>query len=64
MAVTVYTIPELMPILRLKKRAIRNLITSGELAGRLVGRQFLVSDEALKRYLKAPEHVPCGNCRQ
>jgi hypothetical protein len=37
MSITVYTIPELIPILRLKKRAIRKLIAEGELPARPVG---------------------------
>lgn len=55
-----FTIPELVPILRLKKRAIRKLVSNGDLSGRLVGRQILVSEEALKRFLKAPDVKQCG----
>jgi excisionase family DNA binding protein len=50
-----YTIPELVPILRIKKRAIRKLVSTGKLAGRLVGRQILVTEEALRHYLKTPD---------
>jgi excisionase family DNA binding protein len=57
-----YTIPELVPILRIKKRAIRKLVSNGNLSGRLVGRQILVTEEALKRFLKAPDTKLCGNC--
>ncbi len=55
MSITVYTIEELMPILHLKKRAVRNLITRGYLRGRLVGRQWLVTEDAVKLDLKSPE---------
>jgi excisionase family DNA binding protein len=66
MAVTVYTIPELIPVLRMKKRAIRKLIAEGELPARLVGRQWLVREEDLKMFLdpflETPDSPPCGNC--
>ncbi len=51
--VTVYTIPELMPILRMKKRAIRKLLIAGVLRGRFVGRQWLVTEESLRGFLDA-----------
>jgi hypothetical protein len=63
MAVTIYTIPELIPILRMNKRAIRKLIRSRSLLGRLVGRQILVTEEALRMFLKAPDMTSCENCR-
>ncbi len=47
-----YTINELAPILRLKPRAIRRLINSGQLQARLVGRQFLVSEALLREFLE------------
>lgn len=66
MAITIYTIPELIPILRLKKRAIRKLIAEGELPARLVGRQWLVREEDSKMFLdpflETPDSTPCCNC--
>jgi excisionase family DNA binding protein len=65
MSMTVYTIPELIPILRLKKRAIRKLIAEGELPARLIGRQWLVREEDLKMFLdpflETPEPTPSRN---
>ena len=43
-----FTVPELVPILHLKQRAIRKLIADGQLRGRLVGRQYLTTEAALK----------------
>ncbi len=52
---TVYTIPDLVPILKMKTRAIRRLLTDGDLQGRLVGRQWLVTEGSVKRFLETPE---------
>ncbi len=54
---TLYTIPELIPFLRLKPRAIRKLIASVALLGRLVGRQWLVTEEDLRAFLECEESV-------
>jgi excisionase family DNA binding protein len=57
-----YTIEELQPILRLKKRAIRKIIAEGELPARMIGRQWLVREEDLKMaldpYLDASVLIP------
>ncbi len=63
MSIAVYTIPELMPLLRLKKRAIRKLISTGKLSGRLVGKQWLVTEQALNAFLNSPDGTlskPCA----
>ncbi len=64
---TVYTIEELVPILRMKKRAIRRLISEGELPARFVGRRWLVREEELKLFLdpfvEEPKMISCGNCQ-
>jgi excisionase family DNA binding protein len=65
MNITVYTISELIPILRLKKRAIRKLIAECELPARLIGRQWLVREEDLKMFLdpfvETLESTACRN---
>jgi len=53
-----YTIPELVPILKLKKRAIRQLLAKGYLRGQIVGRQWLVAEESVKKFLRSPETIP------
>jgi hypothetical protein len=58
MSVTAYTIPDLIPILRMKSRAIRQLLTDGKLQGRIVGRQWLVPEESIKRFLETPQRPP------
>ena len=50
-----FTVPELVPILHLKQRAIRQLIADGQLRGRLVGRQYLITEAALKAFLEENE---------
>ncbi len=61
MSVTVYTIPELTGILHMKPRAIRKLLNGGELVGRYVGRQWLVSEEQLQAFLACEELIDEGN---
>jgi excisionase family DNA binding protein len=56
--INAYTIPDLIPILRMKRRAIRQLLTNGRLQGRIVGRQWLVPEEAIRRFLETPEKPP------
>ena len=64
MPIRLYTIGDLIPVLRMQKRPIRKLITSGVLPGKRVGRQFLVSEEALCRYLNIPEITDYGTYRK
>ena len=47
-----YTVPGLESVLRIKKRAIRKLLADGELQGRFVGRQWIVSEDSLKAFLE------------
>jgi excisionase family DNA binding protein len=54
-SITVYSIEDLMPILRMTQRAIRKLIHNGDLLGRKVGRNYLVTESALTDYLETPE---------
>lgn len=54
MTMTVYRIPDLVPILKMKPRAIRKLFTEGQVRGRLVGRQVLTTEDSLKRFLGEP----------
>lgn len=56
--VITYTVDELVPILRMKPRAIRRLIATDQLFGRMVGRQFLVTQTSLKGYLGEGEPAP------
>ena len=53
-----YTVDELVPVLKMKKRAVRQLLTDGKIPGRLVGRQWLVTDEAVRVFLRSPETIP------
>lgn len=46
-----YTVPELVPILKLKERAIRNLLASGKLPARRINRQWIVSEHSLRAFL-------------
>jgi hypothetical protein len=43
----VYTIPELVPIFSMQKRAIRQLFAGGKLCGRRGGKNYLVAEQAL-----------------
>jgi hypothetical protein len=53
-----YTVNDLVPILHMKPRAIRRLIATDQLFGRMVGRQFLVTQTSLKEFLGEGEPAP------
>ncbi len=61
MSMKLYTLPELEPVLRLKKRVIRKLIRNGDLWARMVGRQYLVTEKSLSDYLEEPIFDGNGN---
>jgi excisionase family DNA binding protein len=61
MTLKVYTVEELVPILRMKKRAIRRCLAEGELSGQLVGKKWLVTEEAVKVFLNAPDLTSNGS---
>jgi len=50
-----YTVDELIPLLKMKKRAIRELLTRGKLRGRIVGRHWLVTEESVKVFLRSAD---------
>ena len=47
-----YTVADLETLLKIKKRAIRRLLADGELRGRFVGRQWIVTEDSLKSFLE------------
>ena len=47
-----YTVADLETLLKIKKRAIRRLLAGGELRGRFVGRQWIVTEDSLKSFLE------------
>lgn len=49
---TIYDVPQLCNLLKLSDKAVRNLCSSGKLQARKVGKRWLVSEEALERFLK------------
>ena len=51
MACTVYTIPDVMDILKTGKTTTYYLIRSGELESFRIGRSIRVTDEALNKYI-------------
>ncbi len=55
-----YTVAELTPVLKLKERAIRNLLASGKLPGRRIGRQWIVSECSLHAFLGEREQHGCS----
>ncbi len=57
---TTYTVEELVPVLRMSKRAIRKLFTSGRLRGLWVGRQYLTTEECVRLFLGEPRTAAPG----
>ena len=51
----IYRVEELVPILRVLKKAVRAYIASGRLRGRKVGKRWLVTEEALRLFLNSPD---------
>jgi hypothetical protein len=49
------TVPDLIPILKVKKRAVRRFLAEGRLKGRMIGHQWVVSENALRQFLESPE---------
>ena len=47
----VYTIQEVARILKVSEQVVRQLVTSGELESKRVGRQYRVTRESLDKYL-------------
>jgi hypothetical protein len=72
--VKIYDVEELIPMLRLSRKAIRGYIAEGRLIGRKVGKRWLVSEDALKIFLLNGEERPsisspchdkhCGRCAE
>ncbi len=55
-----YTVSELVPLLKLKPRAVRKLLASGSLQGKRVGRQWIVSEYTLRSFLGENKQHECG----
>ena len=53
----VYTVEELIPLLRISKKGIRTFLAQGKLKGRKVGKRWLVSEEALREFLLQCDHT-------
>ena len=47
----IYEVPEVAEMQSLSVKAVRQYLKRGRLAGRKVGKHWLVTDEALKRFL-------------
>jgi len=61
---TSYNVSDLIPVLKLKPRAIRKLLASRKLKGQLVGRQWIVSEDSLRRFLgEMPQQYCSGESR-
>jgi excisionase family DNA binding protein len=50
--VITYTVADLETLLKIKKRSIRKFLINGELGGRFVGRQWIVTEDSLKAFLE------------
>ena len=48
---TVYDVPQGATLLRVSEKAVRQYLKRGTLAGRKVGKRWLVTDEALRTFL-------------
>lgn len=57
---TTFTVPELVPVLKLQPRAIRKLLASGKLPARRVGRQWIVSETSLRSFLGENKQRECA----
>ena len=55
MAVTIYTVEDLVRRLRVSRQTVRRYISKGHLTGRKVGKRYLVSEDSLRAFLGYPE---------
>jgi len=51
----IYTVEDLIPILQVSRKAVRRYLARGKLRGRKVGKKWLVTEEALRRFLESPD---------
>jgi excisionase family DNA binding protein len=50
--IKVYTVPELVKLLKLTPQSVRKYLVEGKLKGRKVGTKWLVTDEAVREFLR------------
>ena len=51
----IYDVPQLSQLLRVAPKTVRSYISSGRLMGRKVAKRWLVTEDALRRFLIKPE---------
>jgi excisionase family DNA binding protein len=51
----VYTIAEVARLLKVSEQVVRQLVLSGELRSKKVGRQYRITREMLQEYLDKPD---------
>ena len=47
----IYTVEELAPLLKVSRKALRHYLSERTLAGRKVGKRWLVHEDAVKQFL-------------
>jgi excisionase family DNA binding protein len=57
----IYDIPQLAEMLRVNRNTVRAYLKEGRLAGRKVGKRWLVCDEALNAFLMNPASNTANN---
>ena len=50
--IKIYTVPELWELLQLKPQRVRKYLREGKIKGRKAGTKWIVTDEALKEFLR------------
>ena len=51
----IYTVDDLAPQLRLSPKALRRYLAQGTLAGRKVGKRWLIHEDAVRHFLNVRE---------
>ena len=47
----IYTVEELAPLLKVSRKALRHYLSKRTLAGRKVGKRWLIHEDALRQFL-------------
>lgn len=50
--IKIYTVPELCELLQLTPQSVRKYLREGKIKGRKAGTKWIVTDEALKEFLR------------
>ncbi len=51
----IYDVPQLAKMLRVCQRTVRTYLNEGKIIGRMVGKRWLVSEDALKQFFMQEE---------